>query len=89
MHAEQKSLVAMVDALGLTPELTGQVRAILEGLSTKAENEPCEFARAEFGQAFLRVTVRARIPSVARSADSGMIGKIPPPWYAGSMVDQS
>ena len=32
MHAEQKSLVAMVDALGLTPELTGQVRAILEGL---------------------------------------------------------
>jgi hypothetical protein len=32
MHAEQKSLVDMVDALGLTPEMSGEVRAILEGL---------------------------------------------------------
>jgi hypothetical protein len=32
MHAAQAPLVDMVDALGLTPEMSGQVRAILEGL---------------------------------------------------------
>lgn len=34
-----------------------------------------------------RVTVRSRIPSVARSADSGMIGKIS--FHSGSIIDQS
>ena len=34
-------------------------------------------------------TVRARIPRVARSALSGMIGKIAASFHTGSMVDQS
>ena len=34
-------------------------------------------------------SVRSRIPSVARSADSGMIGKMLASFHCGSMVDQS
>ncbi len=33
LHANQASLVDMVEALGLTSEMSGDVRAVLEGLS--------------------------------------------------------
>ena len=35
------------------------------------------------------LTVRSRMPRVARSADSGMIGKMSASFHVGSIVDQS
>jgi hypothetical protein len=46
LHAEQKPLVDMVEVLGLTGELSGEVRAILEGLG-KAEVEGIRQATLE------------------------------------------
>jgi hypothetical protein len=46
MHADQTPLVDMVEALGLTREMSGEVRAILEGLG-KAEVEGIRKATLE------------------------------------------
>lgn len=46
MHAEQKSLIDMVQALGLAPEMSPEVRTILEGLG-KAEIEGIRQATLE------------------------------------------
>jgi hypothetical protein len=46
LHAKQASLVDMVEALGLTSEMSGDVRAVLEGLS-KADVDAIRAATLE------------------------------------------
>ena len=52
--------------------------------SNKRSNSDVQIGRGTPG-----ATVRARMPSVARSAPSEMTGKMPASLQTGSMVDQS